>query len=40
VTLHNLAVGDARISVQLRRMGQEVAMNVLERGGLRVAMTS
>jgi glycogen debranching enzyme len=33
VTLHNLRLGDARISVVLRRMGTEVAMNVLERTG-------
>jgi glycogen debranching enzyme len=33
VTLHNLTLGDARISVVLRRMGSEVAMNVLERTG-------
>ncbi len=33
VRLHNLALGSARISVQLRRVGHEVAMNVLERRG-------
>ncbi len=33
VTLHNLTVGDGRISVVLRRMGNEVAMNVLRRDG-------
>ena len=33
VTLHNLVLGEARISVVLRRMGNEVAMNVLERTG-------
>jgi glycogen debranching enzyme len=33
VTLHNLSIGDARISVVLRRMGEEVAMNVAERTG-------
>ncbi len=33
VTLHNLRLGDARISVVLRRMGSEVAMNVLDRTG-------
>jgi glycogen debranching enzyme len=33
VTLHNLVLGDARISVVLRRMGGEVAMNVLARTG-------
>ena len=33
VTLHNLVLGDARISVVLRRMGSEVAMNVLSRTG-------
>jgi glycogen debranching enzyme len=33
VTLHNLSLGEARISVLLRRMGNEVAMNVLERTG-------
>jgi glycogen debranching enzyme len=34
VTLHNLALGDARISVVLRRSGEEVAMNVLRRTGV------
>ncbi len=34
VILHNLALGEARISVVLRRMGSEVAMNVLERRGV------
>jgi glycogen debranching enzyme len=34
VTLHNLALGDARISVVLRRMGSEVAMNVVGRSGV------
>ena len=34
VTLHNLALGDARISVVLRRIGDEVAMNVLRRTGI------
>ncbi len=34
VTLHNLALGDARISVVLRRSGDEVAMNVLRRTGV------
>ena len=33
VTLHNLQLGPARISVVLRRMGTEVAMNVLQRTG-------
>jgi glycogen debranching enzyme len=33
VTLHHLALGNARISVLLRRMGSEVAMNVLSRTG-------
>jgi glycogen debranching enzyme len=33
VTLHNLTLGDARISVVLRRMGDEVAMNVAARTG-------
>jgi len=33
VTLHNLSLGEARISVVLRRMGSEVAMNVLQRTG-------
>ena len=33
VTLHNLSLGTARISVMLRRMGNEVAMNVVERTG-------
>ncbi len=34
VTLHNLTLGDARISVVLRRVGNEVAMNVLQRTGV------
>ncbi len=34
VTLHNLALGDAKISVVLRRMGSEVAMNVKQRTGI------
>jgi hypothetical protein len=33
VTLHNLTLGEARISVVLRRSGDEVAMNVLRRTG-------
>ena len=33
VTLHNLTLGDARITVVLRRVGDEVAMNVAERSG-------
>ncbi len=33
VTLHNLEVADARISVRLVRMGDEVAMNVIARSG-------
>lgn len=33
VRLYNLALGEKRISVQLRRVGQEVAMNVLARQG-------
>jgi glycogen debranching enzyme len=33
VRLHNLRLGDAHISVMLRRMGSEVAMNVLSRCG-------
>ena len=33
VRLHNLVLGDARISVVLRRMESEVAMNVLSRTG-------
>ena len=33
VRLHNLVLGEARISVVLRRMGTEVAMNVLSRTG-------
>jgi glycogen debranching enzyme len=33
VTLHNLVLGEARISVVLRRSGDEVAMNVLRRTG-------
>jgi glycogen debranching enzyme len=41
VTLHNLALGPARISVVLRRMGSEVAMNVLNRTGtIRAVMRS
>ena len=33
VTLHGLSLGESRISVVLRRMGSEVAMNVLDRRG-------
>jgi hypothetical protein len=33
VRLHNLSLGEARITVVLRRMGDEVAMNVAERTG-------
>ena len=33
VTLHNLQIGDARLSVVFRRMGSEVSMSVLERHG-------
>lgn len=33
VTIYNLAVGDARISVRLRRLDDGVAMNVLDRTG-------
>jgi glycogen debranching enzyme len=33
VTLHNLSPGTGRISVVLRRIGNEVALNVLERHG-------
>ena len=34
VTLHNLEVAGARISVRLVRMGDEVAMNVIARSGV------
>ena len=41
VTLHNLAAGDARVSVRLRRTGDEVALNVLSRtGDAHVTMTT
>jgi glycogen debranching enzyme len=33
VVLHHLSLGEARISVALRRVGSEVAMNVLRRSG-------
>ncbi len=41
VTLYNLAVGEARVSVRLRRSAGEVALNVIERtGDAQVAMTA
>ena len=41
VTLLNLEVGGARISVRLRRVGEEVAMNVLDRvGAIQATLTS
>ena len=41
VTLYNLAAGDARVSVRLRRSGSEVALNVLSRtGDAHVTMTT
>ena len=41
VTLHNLAAGEGRVSVRLRRTGSEVSLNVLSReGGAHVVMTT
>jgi glycogen debranching enzyme len=41
MTLHNLAIGEARATVHLKRLGNEVAVTVLDRvGGLRVQITS
>ncbi len=41
MTLHNLAIGEARATVQLKRLDTEVAVTVLKRvGGLRVQVTS
>ena len=41
VTLHHLALGDARVTVHVRRLDHEVAINVVSRkGGLRVQVTS
>ncbi len=41
MTLHNVAIGEARATIHLARLGTEVAVNVLERtGGLRVQITS
>ena len=41
MTLYNLSVGGARVSVHLQRVGGEVAVNVLEReGSIRVQITS
>ncbi|WP_428395621.1 amylo-alpha-1,6-glucosidase [Lichenicoccus sp.] len=41
MTLYNLSVGGARVSVHLQRVGGEVAVNVLEREGpIRVQITS
>ena len=33
VTLHNLAIGEARLSVVFRRVAHGVSMNVLDRRG-------
>ena len=41
VVLHNLSIGDARATVHVRRLDDEVAVNVVRReGGLRVQVTS
>jgi len=32
--LHNIAIGDARVTVHIRRIGPEVALNVVERQGV------
>ncbi len=41
VTLYNLAVGGARVTVHLQRVGTEVALNVIERvGPIKVQLTS
>jgi glycogen debranching enzyme len=41
MTLYNVTIGSARATIHLRRLGNEVAINVLERtGGLRVQITS
>ncbi len=41
MTLHNLAIGEARVTVQLKRVGAEVAVTAVSRvGGLRVQTTS
>ena len=41
VILHNLSIGDARATVHVRRLDDEVAINVIRReGGLRVQVTS
>jgi glycogen debranching enzyme len=41
LTLYNLAVGGGRATVHLRRVGNEVALNVIERtGAIRVVLTS
>jgi glycogen debranching enzyme len=33
MVLHNISIGDARLTVMIRRMGEEVALNVQERHG-------
>jgi glycogen debranching enzyme len=41
MTLHNLAIGQARATIHFKRLGSEVAINVVEReGGLRVQITT
>ncbi len=41
MTLHNLSIGEARATVHFKRLGNEVAINVIKRtGGLRVQITS
>ncbi len=41
LTLHNLSIGEARVTVHVRRLEHEVAINVVKReGGLRVQVTS
>ena len=41
VTLFNLAVGGGRVTVHLQRVGNEVALNVIERvGPIKVQLTS
>ncbi len=41
MTLYNLSIGEARGTIHLKRLGNEVAINVVKReGGLRVQITS
>ena len=41
ITLYNLAVGGAKVTVHLQRVGGEVALNVIERrGSIKVQLTS